>query len=199
MISTRIKYNRNSKHYNLIEYSIEKLFYSNWRKELFQRIDDGNNLEVGVGTGKNIKYYPQFAKMRAIDFSEGMLSIAAKNNSSKLVDFVLADLEQLPFPSNYFDNIIATFVFCSVPNPIRGFEEIKRVIKPNGKFFLLEHVLPKNLLAAHFFNILNYITVKFGGVFINRQTSNTIKAAGLKIVETKKLFTSVFNFYVVGL
>ncbi len=111
------------------------------------RITGHQALEVGVGTGKNLPYYPREVEITAIDFSPGMLKRARKKASTDdlRVALIEMDVQQLDFPDNYFDTVFATFVFCSVPDPVAGLKELKRVCKPEGKLLLLEHMRPAML------------------------------------------------------
>ena len=115
---------------------------------------------------------------------------------SKGIALAQMDAERLAFPDNTFDTVIATFVFCSVPDPVAGFKEIKRVLKPGGQVMLLEHVLPENRLLAWIFNRLNNFIVKRSGVHINRKTAENIHRAGLKLNEERKMVGSVFRKFV---
>ena len=196
MNDIRFKYNRNSKFYDLFEYPVENIFYKRWRRYLFSKLEGSKLLEIGVGTGKNLPYYSPHTNPVAIDFSEGMLQKANRQNKRINIQLIQADVQELPFDGNQFDSALATFVFCSVPDPVQGFLEIKRVLKPGGKMYLLEHVLPQNKLLAFIFNLINVISVRIAGVNINRRTSGSIQKAGFVITTEKKLFTSVFKFYV---
>lgn len=193
---TRKKYNRNSALYNFFEFPVEILFYGKWRKQLFSYLDSKDFLEVGVGTGKNFKHHPKEQTVIGIDLSEGMLRKAKTNSKRKTQILIQSDVQRLPFYDSSFDQVVATYVFCSVPNPIVGFKEIKRILKPGGKLYLLEHVLPENKLLARLFNIFNYITVKLGGVFINRRTVNNVVEAGFKIEKEVNLFSTIFKLII---
>jgi len=193
---TRKKYNRNSFLYNFFEFPVEVLFYRRWRKQLFSNLDSKNFLEVGVGTGKNFKYHPAESVVIGIDLSEGMLRKARTLSKSKTKFLMQSDIQRLPFNDSSFDQVVATFVFCSVPDPTIGLKEIKRILKPGGKLYLLEHVLPENKVLAEIFNVFNFLAVKQGGVFINRRTADNIKAAGFKIVKENNLLLTVFKLFI---
>jgi len=77
-VDTRAKYDRAAPWYDLFEFITEALVYTYWRKELLKWIKGDKFLEIGVGTGKNLRYYPKNAKITTIDFSEGMLSYAKR-------------------------------------------------------------------------------------------------------------------------
>jgi len=193
---TRKKYNRNSVLYNFFEFPVEILFYGKWRRQLFSNLNSKNFLEIGVGTGKNFKYYPKEQFAIGVDLSEGMLRKAKSNSKRKTKFLIQSDAQRLPFNDSSFDQVVATFVFCSVPDPTVGFKEIKRILKPGGKLYLLEHVLPENKLLAKLFNFFNYITVKQGGVFINRRTVDNVVAAGFEIEKELNLLSTIFKLII---
>ena len=183
------RYNRFSYFYDWIETPIEKRLFSKWRKEILSNLK-GKILEIGVGTGKNLKYYHyDKVDLTAIDISEGTLN-RAETKAEKLnlkVNFKLINSEKLPFVSNSFDYVVATFVLCSVSNQETILKEIKRVLKPKGKIILLEHVLSKNKLIALFQHVHNPITRFIFGFNVDRDTVRSIESAGLKIVKEKDL------------
>ncbi|MFQ6078642.1 MAG: class I SAM-dependent methyltransferase [Thermodesulfobacteriota bacterium] len=194
----KARYDRVSPYYDHMEFLLEKVLFSRWRRKVFESVDGDSILEVGVGTGKNVDFYPAGRSITAIDFSQGMLSRARRKAESKgvKVDLVDMDVEDLYFRDQSFDTILGTFVFCSVPDPIRGLEEIKRVCKGGGKIILLEHVRPRGTLLGKIFDLLNPITVKLMGVNINRNTVANIKRAGLNVLEEKNLFRDVVKLLV---
>jgi ubiquinone/menaquinone biosynthesis C-methylase UbiE len=138
----RTRYDRISPYYDLIELLLENVVFRRWRKMVFDSLNGDAILEVGVGTGKNFDFYPQDKRITAIDFSPGMLTKAHRRaiRQGVDVDILEMDVQDLQFDDRSFDMVVATFVFCSVPDPIRGLEEIKRVSKKGGKIILLEHV-----------------------------------------------------------
>ena len=183
------KYNAYSFFYNFIEWPIERLSISKWRNNLLKNVH-GKVLEIGVGTGKNLRYYDyDKINLTAIDISKGMLKKAKKLASKEKypVNLQLVDEEKLPFKDNSFDYIVITFVLCSVSNQEKMLHEMKRVVKINGKIILLEHVLSKNKLIAFFEHLHNPITRFLFGFEINRDTINSIKKSGLKIVKEKNI------------
>jgi ubiquinone/menaquinone biosynthesis C-methylase UbiE len=130
--AARKRYNRIVRFYNLLELLDERRFRP-WRTKLLAR-SAGRVLEVGVGTGKNFPIYPAGVAVTAIDVAENMLAAARKKAGRQgfFAEWTRADVQNLPFRGDTFDTTAATFVFCSVPDPLRGPRELRRVVKPRG-------------------------------------------------------------------
>ncbi len=194
------KYNRNAKFYDSFSKRSEKRWFSKWKKQFLPPLE-GKVLEVGIGTGKSMEYYNDEVKVIGIDFSKEMLK-KAKERLTKLhkknIILKQMDVENLKFKDNSFDYVVTSCVFCSVPNPVKGLKEIRRVLKPTGKLIMIEHVLSKNLLIAFIEHIHNPITKLFMGVNISRNTKQNILDSGMKITQDKNLaMYDVFRKFVV--
>ncbi|MBI4453895.1 methyltransferase domain-containing protein [Candidatus Woesearchaeota archaeon] len=188
-IKIKKKYNRLARFYDLHIELAEKIWFTKLRKQYILPLK-GKILEVGIGTGKNIEYYNKEAEVVGIDFSENMLQIAKEKlfkSGKRNITLKQMDAENLEFKDNSFDYVVTTCVFCSVPNPIKGLKEIRRVLKPTGKLIMIEHVLSKNSVIALIEHIYNPITTFLMGVNINRNTKQNIIQAGMKIVEDRNL------------
>jgi len=113
---TRQKYNKNSRYYDSMELFAEEIWFRQWRKELLKKVKGPRILEIGVGTGKNLKYYPEGHRIIGIDLSEKMMTKAIPLAKEKNTQLIQMDAEHLAFPDATFDTVVVTFVFCSVPN-----------------------------------------------------------------------------------
>ncbi len=175
---TRQRYNRLAPYFDALEGMLEGLFFKQWRNTLWSQASGPDILEVGVGTGKNFPFYPSDARITAIDFSEKMLEIADNKRQQKNinVDLQLMDVQSLDYSDNSFDTVIATFVFCSVPQPKKGLQELYRVCKPGGQVLLLEHVLSSNKVMAAMMNMMNPLVKSIFGANINRQTVKNVQS-----------------------
>jgi ubiquinone/menaquinone biosynthesis C-methylase UbiE len=180
---TRRRYDRLAFLYDYIEKPMEWLRFASWRARLTHRIVGAQTLEVGVGTGKNLPYHPQDTKIIAIDFSFPMLKRAQKKTASlnRKAYLMQMDVENLGFPDNSFDSIFASFVFCSVPDPVQGLRELRRVCRPGGRLVLLEHMRPANHFLGLLFDLLNPLVVRMIGANINRKTIENIVRAGWRL------------------
>ncbi|MFT8889685.1 MAG: methyltransferase domain-containing protein [Ethanoligenens sp.] len=186
------KYNRAAHFYDFFEGPMELLSLKKWRQELMAQLE-GRVLEVGVGTGKNIPYYPKCLSVTAIDFSEKMLSKAEKKivNCHSQVQLNLMDVQHLDFPDDSFDTVLSTCVFCSVPDPVEGLKEIRRVCKPGGKIVMLEHVRSENALLGPIMDVFNPIVFNLYGANINRKTLDNIRKAGFASILAQNLFFDI--------
>lgn len=184
---TKTRWDRLAKHYGLIE-SLSEWYLEPFRKTLWTRAE-GRILEAGAGTGLNIAYYPAGAKVTATDLSGAMLQKARERASQQKrdVSFEEADLCNLPFEDGAFDTAVATFVFCSMPDPVACLREMGRVTKPDGRILLLDHVRIENPLIGSLMDRLNTATVRLAGEHINHRMDAFVRAAGLEIAESQRL------------
>ncbi|WP_330948524.1 class I SAM-dependent methyltransferase [Virgibacillus sp. MG-45] len=190
------RYNRVSRIYD----SMDKMIKESWRKDLLKNVK-GNVLEVGIGTGANLPFYHNDIYLTGIDFSPGMLKHARKKAKTLSLPYQInlleMDAQQMEFPDNTFDYVVATCVYCSVPDPVKGLREMGRVCKPDGKIILLEHMRSENEVVGKMMDLVNPITVSMWGANINRRTLNNINKASLIIEQKEDLFYSIVRKFVV--
>jgi ubiquinone/menaquinone biosynthesis C-methylase UbiE len=147
-------------------------------------------LEVGAGTGKNVAHHAPGAAVVLTDVSLGMLRRARERARSqgRPFRFVVTDAEALAFRDGAFDTVLATCVFCSVPDPLQGLREVRRVLSADGRAVLLEHVRPGGLRGT-LFDLLDPVMSRLMGPHINRRTLETVERAGLAISEARDIFS----------
>lgn len=176
---TRDRYERIAWIYDAVEAMME-LRARSWRRDLWSRVEPGAVLELGVGTGKNFSFYPPNQQIVAVDISERMLD-RARAKAQRLrasVRLEIADVQRLPYPDGRFDVAVATFLFCSVPDPALGLREARRVLKPGGQLILLEHVVSARRILRALMRLLDPIPTHLWGAHINRDTVNAVRSAG---------------------
>lgn len=185
--ATKARYDRLARFYDRMQALSERQFKP-WRKKQWNEAR-GNILEVGVGTGKNLPYYPPGAHVIGIDLSDKMLDGARKlaRGLGTNVDLREGDVQALAFPDRSFDTVVATFVFCSVPDANRGLRELSRVVKADGRILLLEHVRIDCPVLGRLMDLLNPLVVPLMGANINRRTVENVRRAGLEIQSIEHL------------
>lgn len=178
---TRRRYNQLASLYDLMEAPVEHLRYRHWRRTLWRQVEGPEVLELGVGTGKNIPYYPPGVQVTAVDLSDRMLNRARRvlhNQGDARGTLLEMDIQELDFPDETFDEAVATFVFCSVPDPVRGLREALRVTKPGGRLHLLEHMRADVSFLARLMEVFDRPIHWLTGVHIARRTVENVEEAG---------------------
>lgn len=188
------RYNRVSKIYDFLEKPMEAMSMGEWRKEIIAAIEEEKLLEVGIGTGKNLLFYPEDIEITGIDFSEKMLEKAMQIAKGKEnITLIEMDVQKMNFPDNTFDTIVTSCVFCSVPDPVEGLKEMRRVCKNNGKIVMLEHVRSQHKVAGNFMDLVNFIPLHIWGANINRETINNLIKADFhqEDIQSKNLWRDI--------
>jgi ubiquinone/menaquinone biosynthesis C-methylase UbiE len=180
-------------------YDNVNLFIPNrWRRNAVG-IASGCVLEVGVGTGLNFSYYTTAcSEIHGIDLSGNMLRKAAERALSIKIPVLLEsmDVQNLRFDDERFDTVVATFVFCTVPDPASGLAECFRVLKPGGRLILLEHVGSRHRCLKKIMDGFNPAAVSFMGDHITRDTATEVAHAGFSLHFVENLFLDVVQIIV---
>ncbi|GHO59825.1 class I SAM-dependent methyltransferase [Ktedonobacter robiniae] len=169
----------------------EKAYMEPLRKKIVGQAA-GLVLEVGAGNGLNFACYdPEFVeRVEATELDSSMLSYARTRAQSAPVSVTLtqANVEQLPFTDAYFDSIVCTLVFCSVNNPLRGLQEMRRVLKPGGQLLMIEHVRAQKRMLALVQDLITPLTrLLLGNCHWNRSTVQTVQKAGFQDIRLEYL------------
>jgi ubiquinone/menaquinone biosynthesis C-methylase UbiE len=162
------------------------------RKSILGKITEEEILEIGFGTGINLKFYPQnVKKIIGIDDNNGMLKQAQKkiSNGRFQIELINQSSELLPFPDKSINAAASTYTMCSIGNIASALKEIYRVLKPGGKYYFLEHGLADNPKTQKWQHRLNPIqNIWADGCNLNRDMKSLIKNAGLEIIEMKNYY-----------
>ena len=150
-----------------------------WRRLLVAGAD-GAVLDLGSGTGRNLSLRPRGAQTVALDRSLEALKWARRR--APAVPLVVGRVEELPFRAATFDTVLSGLVFCSVDDPRRGLEEVKRVLRPDGELRMLEHVRSRITWRARMQDVIQPVwTWAAGGCHPNRDTERMVESAGFRI------------------
>lgn len=153
--------------------------FDRWRRWLTQGAR-GRTLEVGCGTGRNLRRYsPDAAPLIALEPDAHALQKAKSRRGDALL--VRGSAEALPFREGAFDTVVSSLVFCSVPRPEVGLAEVKRVLRDEGQLRMLEHVRHEGWYGPVQDTIQPAWTFVAGGCHPNRRTEATVEANGFVI------------------
>jgi ubiquinone/menaquinone biosynthesis C-methylase UbiE len=196
---TRRRYDRIAPVYDLMEGLAEHRVMGAGRRRLWSLVEGARILEVGVGTGRNIPFYPPGSDVVAIDLSPAMLVRSRKvaEDLGSGVDLRLMDVEHLDFADRSFDAVVTSCVFCSVPHPVAGFAEIGRVLRTAGHGYFLEHVLSRTAVLRPAMRAANPLVVRMMGANIDKRTRDNLEGAGLAIESETDLWLDVVKLFIV--
>ncbi len=198
MNKTQHRYDRIARYYEILEAPME-LIFSQWRRTFLSKTS-GRTLEVGVGTGRSIPFYPEDVDLTGIDISSKMVEISKKKlrkHPRPNTRIIQMNAEEMAFADNTFDTVVTACVFCSVPNPVQGLKEIKRVCRHGGKVLMLEHVRSQNKVMGKFMDVMNPIPLSIIGDNINRGTYQNLLKAGFKPeqIEVKHIWFDIVKHF----
>ena len=184
----RDRYERIAPFYDLLDGPFEHLRYRRLRPLLFTGLS-GRILDAGVGTGRNIPYYPAGAEVTGVDLSPSMLARARRRamEAGRHVDLRLADVTRLGFPDHAFDACVASFLFCVLPDSQQpdALREISRVVKPGGELRLLEYVRPAGAFRGFIAGLWEPWMAWAYGAGFDRRTEAHLRDLGMEIVDAR--------------
>ena len=148
----------------------------------------GDVLEVAIGTGRNLAYYPDGIRLTGIDLSAQMLSIARDRAASLGREAGLrpGDAQALDFPDGSFDTVLCTLGLCAIPDERRAITEMARVLRPGGRLLLVDHVVagPRVLRAIQW--LYERISVPLAGEHFRRRPLTFVRDLGFRIEESDR-------------
>ncbi len=190
------KYDQFARWYDWVESVPEFLGLGRLRPQMLRRLSGkGKVLEIAVGTGKNLRYYPHDHRIISVDISGEMLSVAQKRAAhlAMHVSFLLGDAEVLPFSDHSFDTVVSSLSTCTFPNPVSALREMARVCKPEGRIFLLEHGRSDREWLGHWQDRREDSFAKRLGCHWNREPLQLVHQAGLKVATARRSFWGIFH------
>ncbi len=168
------------------------------QREKIVPLADGRVLEIGVGSGLNIRYYDtdKVDHLFALDPSEEMWSFAKENISDHPleVEYIKGMAEEIPMATNSTDSIVITYTLCTLPDLQSSFSEMRRVLKPNGKLLFCEHGMAPDKSIQRWQNMLNPIWKRLGGgCNLNRNIPQLISDGAFEIKQIDTMYIPGFK------
>ena len=154
---------------------------------------EGKVLEIGIGSGLNLPFYDKakIDEIWGLDPSEELSEMAKQvaDEESMEVKFISSGAEDIPLPDNYFDCVLVTYTMCTIPEVQRANQEIRRVLKEDGKMIFCEHGEAPDQNIRKWQNRINPLWGKMaGGCNINRKIPSLIQESGFDIIEMEEMY-----------
>ncbi|HHD16432.1 MAG TPA: class I SAM-dependent methyltransferase [Euryarchaeota archaeon] len=169
--------------YDLFLAPMEIAWFGRWRRRMLSTLK-GEVLDIGTGTGTNLKYYPEDVRcVTVVDPDDDNISYLERRSrgwgfgdDGKCLRTHMGVGEELPFPDETFDAVVSTLILCTVEDPERVVSEGTRVLKRGGRFIFIEHQLPRWKPQAIVFNIISPVWHAPSGCNLNRNTEEMIRS-----------------------
>lgn len=182
------RYERIAPFYDLLDFPFEYGRYRRLRPLLFAGLS-GRLLDAGVGTGRNMPFYPPGAEVVGIDQSPAMLARAERRRAAlrTRIELCEMDVTDFGFSDASFDAAVATFLFCVLPEEAQtpALRELARVVKPGGPIRLLEYVRPRGKVRRFVARLWEPWMAWAYGAGFDRRTEEHVPEAGLEILESR--------------
>jgi ubiquinone/menaquinone biosynthesis C-methylase UbiE len=149
----------------------------------------GDVLEVAVGTGRNLPFYPDGVRLTGIDFSPAMLDIARARAAElgREIGLREGDAQALPFADASFDTVVCTLSLCGFPDDRAAIAEMYRVLRPHGILLLLDHVGSHRRVIRALQRLLERVTLRTIGEHQTRRPLPLVEQAGFVIQRQERL------------
>jgi ubiquinone/menaquinone biosynthesis C-methylase UbiE len=149
----------------------------------------GRTLELGAGTGLNLRHYPRDQVVLTLTEPEASMTgrlerrVAASRPDANVVQ---AAADRLPFEDSSFDSVISTLVLCTVRDQAQALAEVRRVLAPDGALLFLEHVRSEDPRVARWQDRIHPFWLRIGhGCHCNRDTLAGLHAAGFRVEDVQ--------------
>ena len=149
----------------------------------------GEVLEIALGTGRNLPHYPPGTRLKGIELSPEMLSIARRRAADLGVeaDVRQGDAQALEFADESFDTVVITLGLCTIPDDRAAVREARRVLRPGGRLVLLEHVRSPAAPVRAIQRLLDPLSVRFAGDHLVREPLDNLAAESFEIEAVQRL------------
>jgi ubiquinone/menaquinone biosynthesis C-methylase UbiE len=170
-------YERDAPRYDRTIKFFERVLFRDARQWVCSQAE-GDVLEIAMGTGLNLSHYPSDVSITGVELSPAMLD-RARGRAADLrreADLRVGDVTALEFPDASFDTVVSTFTLCSIPDPTAAVGEVRRVLRPGGRFVFAEHVRSPRASVRAGQRLLNPLTVRFQADHLLREPLDYLEA-----------------------
>lgn len=181
-------YDKTASRYNRQIKLFERLLLTDGRRWVCSQAS-GDVLELAVGTGRNLGHYATDIRLTGIELSPAMLALAQREATAigRQADLREGDAQALPFPDESFDTVTCTLSLCTIPDDGAAIREAHRVLRPGGRFILLEHVRSPVGPVRGIQRLLEPLLLRFGHDHLTRDPLDYLAPAGFEIDQVSRL------------
>ena len=188
--ATQRKWDEASRTYDFLSFGEDRRLGPH-KQRLFRKAR-GETLLVAAGTGNDFKFFPSGMHITGIDISPEMIERSRRKAASYSgrIDLSVKDACDLDIADSSFDSIVTVFTFCSVPRPIVGLKELRRVLKPDGQLLMMEHVRSRFGPLGVMMDLLTPLSRRVGPE-LNRDTVGNVQKAGFRLRRVENVYLDV--------
>jgi ubiquinone/menaquinone biosynthesis C-methylase UbiE len=148
----------------------------------------GKVLEIAVGSGRNLPHHREDVELSGIELSPEMLAIAQRRAEElgREADLRLGDAQALDFPDASFDSVVCTLALCTIPDDRAAVAEVYRVLRPGGRYLLLEHVRSPIRAVRAVQRLIEPLSVRFEADHLTREPLEHLSAVGFEVEELER-------------
>jgi ubiquinone/menaquinone biosynthesis C-methylase UbiE len=165
----------------------ERILFGDGRRWVCSQAE-GDVLELAIGTARNLRFYPNDVRVTGVELSPEMLAIASRRaeDLGREADLRLGDVQALEFPDESFDTVVCTLGLCTIPDDRKAAIEAHRVLRPGGRFLLMEHVRSPSLPVRAVERMLDPLSVRFQGDHLLRDPLDYLASAGFDVERAER-------------
>ena len=156
---------------------------------------EGETIEIGIGRGRTLPFYPHGVHLTGIDLSGVAVEVAARRalELGLAVTLRQGDATALPYPDEHFDTVVFCYALCTIPDDRAAVAEAVRVLRPGGRLLLIEHVRSPNRLVRAIERLIEPIEFRRMGDHLLREPLDHLLAEGLEVRQLERSWFGVFE------
>jgi ubiquinone/menaquinone biosynthesis C-methylase UbiE len=165
----------------------ERILFGDGRRWVCSQAE-GDVLELAIGTARNLRFYPNDVRVTGVELSPEMLAIASRRaeDLGREANLRLGDVQALEFPDESFDTVVCTLGLCTIPDDRKAAIEAHRVLRPGGRFLLMEHVRSPSFPVRAVERMLDPLSVRFQGDHLLRDPLDYLASAGFDVERAER-------------
>jgi len=187
-------YDRLAEHYDSAMDRFEGWLLGDWRAWAAAQAH-GRTLEIAIGTGRTLPFYPEGVAVLGVELSAGMLQYARQRARGRQlpVFLVRADAQALPLRNESIDVVVSILSLCTIPDHRQALAEAYRVLRPGGRLVLVEHVRSPHRAIAAVQHLIDPLSIRFAYDHLTREPLELVPQCGFRVVEIQRRWLGIIE------